>query len=101
MTGVKPYVLRNLYHELTHDASGSRTSQGDIDEYVKQVLESKDHDVIVHLREMNEGRAAKYDNFGTSVRSTPMKPLLYQSFIMVMFASWPRPSQWGSHPAGV
>ena len=64
MAGVKPYVLRSIYRELTNDASNSRTSEeGDIDERVKEVLASEDLDVIVDLREMNEGRVAKYGVF--------------------------------------
>ena len=62
MTGVKPYILRSVCRELTSDASGSRTSkEHDINERVKQVLESEDLDVIVDLQEVNEGRVAKYD----------------------------------------
>ena len=64
MAGVKPYVLRSLYHELTNDASGSRTSEeADIDERVKEALAAEDLDVIIDLREMNEGRVGKYDIF--------------------------------------
>ena len=64
MAGVKPYVLRSIYRELANDASNSRTSEeGDIDERVKEVLASEDLDVIVDLREMNEGCVAKYGVF--------------------------------------
>ena len=64
MAGVKPYALMSIYREPTNDASGSRTSEeGDIDERVKEALASEDLDVIIDLREMNEGRVAKFDIF--------------------------------------
>jgi hypothetical protein len=64
MAGVKPYMLRSIYRELTNDASGSRSSkEGDIDERVKEALRSEDLDVIIDLRETNEGRVGKYDIF--------------------------------------
>lgn len=60
----KPYMLRSIYKELTKDLSGSRTfDESQIDARVKEALDAEDIDIIIDLREMNEGRAAKYDDF--------------------------------------
>ena len=64
MPGVKPYLLRSIYRELTNDASGSRTTkEEDIDERIKEALSSEDLDIIIDMRELNEGCVAKYDTF--------------------------------------
>ena len=63
MDGVKPYALRSIYRQLTRDASVSRTSEEEVDERVKEVLSSKDIDIIIDLRELNEGAASKYQVF--------------------------------------
>ena len=64
MAGVMPYLLRSIYRELTNDASGSRTTkEEDIDERIKEALSSEDLDIIIDMRELNEGRVAKYDTF--------------------------------------
>ena len=66
MSGVKPFVLRSIYRELTNDASGSRTNnEEDIDERVKEAIASEDLDIIVDMRELNQGHVAKYDVFWT------------------------------------
>lgn len=57
-------MLRSIYQELTKDASSSRTfDEAHIDARVKEALATEDIDLIMDLREMNEGRAAKYDDF--------------------------------------
>lgn len=63
MSGTKPYVLRSIYRELTKDASCSRMQE--VDQTVQKVLSLEDVDIIVDLREMNEGREAKYELFWT------------------------------------
>jgi len=61
MSGTKPFMLRSIYHELTKDASVSRTTEEEeVDQIVKEALDSEDMDIIIDLRELNEGRAAKY-----------------------------------------
>ena len=63
----KPYVLRSiLYRQLTGDASGASTSnEAAIDGRLKEALSHEDIDIIVDLREINEGRSGKYDVFWT------------------------------------
>ncbi len=64
MNGTKPFILRSIYQELTGDASGSRTYDEElVDQRLKEALDSEDFDIIVDLRELNEGRTAKYDEF--------------------------------------
>ena len=64
MSGTKPYILHSIYRELTGDASGSRTyDEAQVDVRLKEVLELEDFEVIVDLRELNEGRTSKYDEF--------------------------------------
>ena len=64
MDGVKPYMLRGVYRELMRDARVSRTtSEEEIDERVKEVLASEDTDIIIDLRELNEGQKSKDDVF--------------------------------------
>ena len=59
-------MLRSIYRELTNDASGSRTNnEEDIDERVKEAIASEDLDIIVDMRELNQGHVAKYDVFWT------------------------------------
>ena len=66
MSGTKPYILRSIYRELTGDASGSRTyDEAQVDERLKEALDLEDFEVIVDLRELNEGQASKYDQFWT------------------------------------
>ena len=56
-------MLRSIYHELTKDANVSRTTEEEeVDQRVKEALDSEDMDII-DLRELNEGRAAKYEIF--------------------------------------
>ena len=46
-SGVKPFVLRIIYHEFTNDASGSQTNnEEDIYERVREVIASEDLDII-------------------------------------------------------
>ena len=64
MSGTKPFVLRSIYREITKDASVSRTcEEEEVDERLKEALDSEDMDIIVDLRELNEDRAAKYEVF--------------------------------------
>ena len=65
----KPVVLRSIYRELTGDASGSSTlTETTIDKRLKEVLSFEDVDIIVDLRESNEGRRGKYDTFWTKCK---------------------------------
>ena len=62
MPGVKPYLLKSIYHKLTNDANGSHTTkEEDTDERVKEALSSKHLDIIIDMQELNEGCVAKYD----------------------------------------
>ena len=64
MTGAKPYMLRSIHRELTKDASCFHTSQEqEVDQRVQEALRLEDVDIVVDLREMNEGREAKYELF--------------------------------------
>ena len=66
MRGTKPYVLRSIYRELTKDASCSRTAEEEeVDQRVQELLSLEDVDIVVDLRELNEGREAKYELFWT------------------------------------
>ena len=94
MAEVKPYALRSIYRELTNDASGYHTSEeGDIDERVK---EAEDLDVIIDLREMKEGRVAKFDIFWEKCAeyNTSLSVQQYQSDVTVKCASWLRQFQY-------
>ena len=65
----KPFVLRSIYRELTGDASGASTSnEAAIDKRLKEALSCEDIDIIVDLREANEGRGGKYDIFWTKCK---------------------------------
>ena len=80
----KPVVLRSIYRELTGDASGSSTlNEAAIDKRLKEALSFEDVDIIVDLRESNEGRRGKYDTFWTKadlcIRST---------FLDIVYLSW-------------
>lgn len=66
MSGTKAFVLRSIYHELTKDASASRTSsKEEIDQRAEESLDSEDLDIIIDLRELNQGCVAKYEVFWT------------------------------------
>ena len=66
---MKPVVLCSIYKELTWDASGSSTSdEAVIDKRLKEALSFEDVDIIVDLRELNEGRSGKYDIFWTKCK---------------------------------
>ena len=65
----KPVVLRNIYQELIGDASGSSTTnESTIDQRLKEALLLEDVDILVDLREANEGRLGKYDTFWTKCK---------------------------------
>src|SRR6185437_1117712 len=56
--------LRCIYKELTNDASAAEmANQKKVDERVKLALELNDPKIISNLRELNEGRPSKYDEF--------------------------------------
>ena len=79
MSRTKPFVLRSIYRELTGDASSSRTyEEGQVDMRLKEALDSEDFDIIVDMRELNEGRTAKYDEFWEKCRE----------FISISLATW-------------
>ena len=64
VTGVKPAYLREMYRQLTGDASASSSeSEKDIDERVRQAIELEDAEVVVDLRHHNKGQPSKYDQF--------------------------------------
>ena len=64
MTGTKPCMLRCIYKELTKDLSCYRTTpEEEINQRVTELLSSEDLDIVVDLREMNEGCQSKYDLF--------------------------------------
>ncbi|XP_033758052.1 uncharacterized protein LOC117340399 [Pecten maximus] len=61
---VKPMEARCIYKDLTGDNSAPETSNEKIiDEKVKQAFELQDPDVILDLREHNEGQPTKYSVF--------------------------------------
>jgi hypothetical protein len=63
-SSTKPVVLRSIYRELTGDTSGSATSdEAAIDDRLKEALSFEDVDILVDLRELNEGKTSKYDIF--------------------------------------
>jgi hypothetical protein len=65
--GTKPYVLRSIYRELTKDASCSLTAEEEeVDQRVQELLSLEDVDIVVDLRELNEGHEAKYELFWTN-----------------------------------
>ena len=54
---LKPYILRSIYKSLTGGTSSSDTTdEAAIDQRLKEAIESEDIDLIVDLREANEGR---------------------------------------------
>lgn len=66
MSGTKPCMLRSIYPELTKDASCSRTAdEEEFDRRVQELLSFEDVDIVIDLRELNEGREAKYEIFWT------------------------------------
>ena len=88
MSGTKPYVLRSIYHELTKDASCSHTSEEqEVDQRVQEVLSSEDMDIVIDLREMNEGREAKYE---LNVLNTSLSVQRYKTDATEISALWQR-----------
>ena len=60
----RPYMLREIYKELTGDACGARTTdEGELDQRITEALQMEDSDIIIDLRQHNIGRQAKYDVF--------------------------------------
>ena len=63
-SAVKPAVLWYCYHDLTGDSSGSETSsQKELDDRVKRMIEMEDSGIMADLRHMNSGAQSKYDHF--------------------------------------
>ena len=64
VTSVQPAYLREIYRQLTGDASASSNeSEKDIDERVRQAIDLEDVEVVVDLRHHNKGQPSKYDRF--------------------------------------
>ena len=64
MNGTKPYVLRNIYSELTKDCCSARTlEEREVDARVQEVLSAEDPDLIIDLRYFNHGPPTRYAVF--------------------------------------
>ena len=64
VTNVQPAYLREMYRQLTGDASAASTeSEKEVDEHVRQALDLEDADVVVDLRHHNKGHPSKYEPF--------------------------------------
>lgn len=91
MTNTKPYMLRSIYQHLTNNASSSRTSSEEqVDKRVREALDAEDMDVLIDLRETNEGRVSQYDVFGLNVQSIFLRVVPSQSVVMGIFVLWQR-----------
>ena len=70
LCGVKPQFLREIYKRLTGDMSASRTAnEAEIDTRVRLALDGEDANIIVDLREMNEGRQEKFSVFWSECKA--------------------------------
>ena len=68
--GVKPKFLREIYKRLTGDMSASRTTnEAEVDTRVRLALDGEDANIIVDLRELNEGRQEKFSVFWSECKS--------------------------------
>lgn len=66
-SSARPYVLRDIYTELTGDRSASRTTEeAEIDQRIREALDVEDPDIIIDLRELNAGQSDKYKVFWRS-----------------------------------
>ena len=66
--GVKPMFLREIYKRLTGDMSASRTAdEAEVDTRVRLALDGEDANIIVDLREINEGRQEKFSVFSHTI----------------------------------
>ena len=64
MKGTSPYLLRDIYKELSGDASAARTTdESEVDKRLHEALENEDLDIIVDLREGRAEGQTKYDVF--------------------------------------
>lgn len=90
MNMTKPFVLRSMYCELTKDASGSHTFDEDqVDKCLKEAFDCEDFDIIVDMRELNEGCAPKYDEFWKKCEEYILpSPLPYLREGMDKFVLW-------------
>ena len=64
MNNTKPVVLRDVYRDLTGDSSAANSlTDSEIDSRLKMAVSMEDVDIVVDLRELNEGRKGKYNVF--------------------------------------
>ena len=61
---VKPAIMREMYCQLTHDASSAACqTTAEVDEQVRQPIDLQDPDIVYDLREHLPGRPTKYEDF--------------------------------------
>lgn len=64
LQGTPAFLLRDIYKELTGDASVARSSdESEVDKRLRETLECEDFDIIVDLREGRAEGQTKYDTF--------------------------------------
>lgn len=64
VASVQPAYLREIYRQLTGDASvASSENEKGVDERLRQSLDLEDAEVVVDLRHHNQGHATKYEPF--------------------------------------
>ena len=69
MNNTKPVVLRAVYRELTGDSSAPNAlTDSEIDARLQTAVSMEDVDIVVDLRELNEGTTRKYDVFWTKCK---------------------------------
>lgn len=60
----RPYLLRNIYHTLTHDCSApSSLSESEIDQRVRGTRLAEDLDIIIDLRQVNSSGRDRFSVF--------------------------------------
>ena len=60
----KQYILRSIYKSLTGNSSSFYTTdEAAINQRLKEAIENEYLDVIIDLREANEGQVGKYNTF--------------------------------------
>ena len=64
VASVQPAYLREIYHQLTGDASAaSSENEKEVDEHVRHALDLEDAEVVVDFRHYNKGHTSKYELF--------------------------------------